>query len=120
VACRYPDQEPSECLVYTLEEIAAEKLRCVLQRLQCRDLYDLNELLVVNGVDAATIWPAFERKARHRDCDPERFAEVFDARAVEWERRWDDELAEYLAEVPHFDAVLRAVRRKLRPSLARV
>jgi len=119
VTCRYADQEPNECLVYTLEEIAAEKLRCVLQRLQCRDLYDLNELLVVHRVDAVAVWPAFERKARHRDCEPDKFAGVFDDRAVEWERRWDAELAEYVTEVPHFDAVLRAVRRELRSTLAR-
>jgi predicted nucleotidyltransferase component of viral defense system len=69
---RYEDQREGRCRVYTLEEIAAEKLRCVMQRLQCRDLYDLYELLVVNGVDAESIWPLFERKARHRDRDPGR------------------------------------------------
>jgi predicted nucleotidyltransferase component of viral defense system len=37
IASRYSDQESSECLVYTLDEIAAEKFRCVIQRLQCRD-----------------------------------------------------------------------------------
>lgn len=31
---RYQDQEDCQCRVYTLEEIAAEKLRCVTQRLQ--------------------------------------------------------------------------------------
>ncbi len=38
--------------VYTLVEIAGEKLRCVLQRLQCRDLYDLWLLFEEEGVDA--------------------------------------------------------------------
>lgn len=67
ITCRYEDQKECQCRVYTLEEIAAEKLRCIMQRLQCRDLYDLYELLVVCGVDAEAIWPLFERKARHRD-----------------------------------------------------
>ena len=112
---RYPDQVPSECLVYTLDEIAAEKLRCVIQRLQCRDLYDLHELLVAQGVDAEAIWPRFERKARHRNVDPDLFATRFDARANQWERRWDNELAEYVPHgVAHFQALLRAVRRELR------
>lgn len=31
IISRYPDQEPRGCLVYTLEEVAAEKLRCVIQ-----------------------------------------------------------------------------------------
>jgi predicted nucleotidyltransferase component of viral defense system len=30
--------------VYPLDEIAAEKLRCIIQRVQCRDLYDLHRL----------------------------------------------------------------------------
>lgn len=88
-----------------------------MQRLQCRDLFDLHELLVAYGVDAQAIWPAFERKARHRHCDPDRFGEYFDRRAPEWKRRWDTELVEYLLEFPHFDNTLRAVRRELRFAL---
>lgn len=117
VACRYDDQERCRCLVYTLEEVTAEKLRCVMQRVQCRDLYDLNELLVVRGVDARVVWPTFERKARHRDRDPDRFAEYFESRAEKWADRWDRELPEYVASSPHFDSVIRAVRRKLRFAL---
>ena len=112
---RYDDQEPSSCLVYTLEEVAAEKLRCIMQRLQCRDLYDLAELLVGREIDAQALWPAFERKARHRGLDPDRFAERLDAREPEWQRRWEAELGEYLIEPPpHFNELRRAVRRKLR------
>lgn len=115
---RYPDQRPSRCLVYTLEEIAAEKLRCVIQRLQCRDLHDLYELLAVRQVDAVEIWPLFERKARQSGVDPTRFAERFLGREAEWARRWDSELAEYASgDVPHFDGALRAVRRELRFAL---
>ncbi len=115
---RYEDQREGRCRVYTLEEIAAEKLRCVMQRLQCRDLYDLYELLVVNGVDAESIWPLFERKARHRDRDPARFGESFADRVPRWEERWDGELIEYVESPPEFDGVLRAVRRELRFALA--
>jgi predicted nucleotidyltransferase component of viral defense system len=117
IAQRYEDQDPCPCIVYTLGEITAEKLRCVMQRLQCRDLYDLHELLVVRSVDARAVWPTFERKARHRAFDPGRFAERFDDRVSEWARRWDTELVEYVTQTPHFDAVLRAVRRELRPAL---
>jgi len=115
IICRYDDQEPSSCRVYTLEEITTEKLRCVMQRLQCRDLYDLAELLVGRDVDAEALWPAFERKARHRGLDPNRFAERLDAREPEWRHRWEAELREYLTEPPpHFNETRRAVRRKLR------
>lgn len=119
IVSRYPDQEPRKCLVYTLDEVAAEKLRCVIQRLQCRDLYDLNELLVVRGVDARAIWPLFKRKARHRGVDPDRFAGRFEDRESEWKRRWDDELSEYVVGgSPHFEGLFRAVRRELRFALA--
>lgn len=118
IVSRYPDQEPRHCLVYTLDEVAAEKLRCVIQRLQCRDLYDLHELLVARDMDTQAIWPLFERKARHRDLDPERFSTRFEDRVPEWKRRWNDELLEYvIGGVPEFDGLLRAVRRKLRPAL---
>ena len=111
---RYEDQADGRCRVYTLEEITAEKLRCVMQRLQCRDLLDLYELLVVNGIDAEAVWPLFERKARHRDRDPGRFGESFDDRVQRWEERWDRELIEYAVSPPEFDGVLRSVRRALR------
>ncbi|MEX2448549.1 MAG: nucleotidyl transferase AbiEii/AbiGii toxin family protein [Solirubrobacterales bacterium] len=114
---RYEDQEKRRCRVYTLEEIAAEKLRCVMQRLQCRDLYDLHQLLVARSVDAEAIWPLFERKARHRDRDPDRFGDCFADRESRWGERWDKELAEYVTSPPHFDGVLRAVRRELRFAL---
>ena len=114
---RYEDQEEAECRVYTLDEVAAEKLRCVLQRLQCRDLLDLRELLVEQGVEAELIWPAFERKARHREVDPDRFREYFERREPDWKRRWDGELIEYLSNVPHFEETVRAVRRELRFAL---
>ena len=114
---RYEDQEAGRCRIYTLEEIAAEKLRCVMQRLQCRDLLDLHELLVVSSIDAEAAWPLFERKARHRDREPARFGESFDERVPRWEERWDRELVEYIASPPEFDGVLRSVRRELRFAL---
>jgi predicted nucleotidyltransferase component of viral defense system len=88
-----------------------------MQRLQCRDLYDLNELLVVRGIDAEAAWPTFERKTRHRGLDPDIFARRFDERTQEWQRRWETELAEYVTLPPHFDGLLRAVRRELRFAL---
>lgn len=114
---RYEDQGECECRVYTLEETAAEKLRCVLQRVQCRDLFDLHELLVVNGVNAEEIWPLFERKARLRRRDPDDFGDSFGDRESRWEERWDRELIEYTTSPPEFDGVLRAIRRELRFAL---
>lgn len=59
----------------------------------------------------------FERKARHRGRDPDRFGDCFADREARWQERWDKELTEYVISPPHFDAVLRAVRRELRFAL---
>jgi len=116
---RYPDQAAAHVGVYTLNEIAAEKLRCVIQRLQARDLFDLNELLVANALPIEEIWPVFERKARHKHIDPTQFPERFEKRIPQWRSNWESEMREHLPGEPdHFDAVERAVRRALRSRLA--
>lgn len=115
---RYPDQQDVQVSVYTLGEIAAEKLRCVIQRLQARDLFDLNELFVVNALDVEEIWPVFERKARHKSIDPARFGEMFEQRAPQWRSRWETEMSEHMSDEPEpFKAVELHVRRALRSKL---
>jgi predicted nucleotidyltransferase component of viral defense system len=115
---RYHDQIEAQITVYSLEEIAAEKLRCVIQRLQARDLFDLNELFVVNEIRPEEVWLTFERKARHKGIDPAQFGERFDKRIPDWRTRWDSEMAEHLAGDPdRFETVERAVRRALRSQL---
>lgn len=115
---RYADQADAQVTVYTLPEIAAEKLRCVIQRLQARDLFDLNQLLAVNQLQLDDIWPAFERKAQHKQIDPAQFAERFEKRIPQWRSRWDSEMREHLGGEPdQFDTVERAVRRALRAKL---
>lgn len=118
---RYSDQGEGDCLAYTLEETAAEKLRCVIQRLQCRDLYDIHELFVVRGLNPTSVWPLFERKAKHRQLDPSLFTMRFEERLPQYEARWTNELSAHVAgDPPQFEQLLRAVRRALRDSLRRL
>jgi predicted nucleotidyltransferase component of viral defense system len=115
---RYSDQPDVAVSVYSLNETAAEKLRCVIQRLLARDLFDLNELFVTHMLELHSIWPVFERKARHKQIDPARFAESFEKRMPHWKERWDTEMNEHLpGEPPEFDGLERAVRRALRTQL---
>jgi uncharacterized protein len=109
---RWSDVPDASITAYTKLEVAAEKLRCVLQRLQCRDFVDLD--LLLGTEDVATAAALFRRKAKHRGLDPNTFAEKFEKRVDGYKGRWEQELGEYLAEVPHFDAVERNVRRALR------
>ena len=65
-------------------------------------------------VSLAEVRPVFEEKARAKGIDPSVFAASFDDRIGRYERRWDDEMEQHLADPPHFDEVVRALRRHLR------
>ncbi len=109
---RWSDTPECNVLAYTRLEVTAEKLRCVLQRRQCRDFLDLNLLLAEQDLDAAA--DLFRQKATHRKLVPATFAEKFERRVEEYRRHWEEELSQHVGEVPHFDAVEREVRRELR------
>lgn len=111
----WPDlPEPLEFDVYPVEEIAAEKLRCIIQRVQCRDLYDLFRLVEDMSVSLDEIRPLFERKTRAKNLDPGAFAAKFEDRIERYKRRWSREMGEHLAEPPNLADVVRVVRRHLR------
>lgn len=109
-----PDASPFG--VYSLDEIAAEKLRCIIQRVQCRDIYDIYRLVDDARVFLGEVRPLFERKARAKGLDPQTFAAKFDDRSDRYKKLWDKEMPEHLDDPPQLDDVLRVVRRQLRAS----
>lgn len=109
---RWPDVPEVSVAAYTTLEITAEKLRCILQRLQCRDLVDL--YLLLDDQDPTSAAELFRRKAAHRGIDATTFAEKFEKRLQSYKKRWEQELAEYLSEVPRLEEVERSLRRALR------
>jgi len=109
---RWTDIPEIECWAYTKLEVAAEKLRCVLQRRQCRDFLDLD--LLLGEADPAATADLFREKAKHRGLDPATFAEKFEKRVHDYKNHWDEELEQYLGKVPHFEEIERSVRRALR------
>ena len=113
---RWPDlPEDTSVHVYTLLEIAGEKLRCVIQRLQCRDLFDLFLLFEEVQVDATEAAMVFRPKAEHRGIDPDAFAVRYRERIDQYRKRWEAELREHVpCELPHFGDVERRVTRHLR------
>ena len=100
--------------IYPLEEITAEKLRCVMQRSQCRDLYDLYRLTEDKGMHLEDLRPLFDAKAVAKHLDPGTFAEKFEERIERYRRAWLGEMARHLVEPPPFGEVERIVRRHLR------
>ena len=86
-----------------------------MQRMQCRDLYDLWLLFEHAGVDPLEASEIFHAKAKHRSLDPTRFEISYRSRLEQYRRRWTNELEIHVAgEVPHFERVERAVSRRLR------
>lgn len=115
ILARYGDQPEATIRTYDLPEVTAEKLRCVIQRVQCRDLFDLHQLFVGNAITADEVWDLFECKAAHRDIDPATFPVRFEDRMSRYRRLWSRELDEHVPdEPPPFEATARAVRRALR------
>jgi predicted nucleotidyltransferase component of viral defense system len=100
---------------YTLNETCAEKFRCVIQRRQCRDVYDLWNLLDERGdADLYASWHIFEQKAAHKGIDPKRFFDRWNEGLDWYRKRWDAELGDYLgAATPDFDRVGRAISGKV-------
>jgi len=118
---RWPDLPDGAAIEgYALEEVGAEKLRCVAERLQCRDLYDLHELLATGRIDALEAWHLYLRKAANdaargrRSTPPREWLAVFERRMAGYRDCWDEELGDYLAVgVPSFGEVDRRIRRQL-------
>ncbi len=118
IILRYDDQRPGVGLpTYSLVEVASEKFRCILQRLQCRDLYDLHRLLVDGHVNSEQAWIRFGEKAEHKDLDPNGFRQKFDTQLDKYRQRWEDEMSQYTHDVTEFRTVERQVRRELKPIL---
>ena len=100
---------------YSLAEIAGEKIRCLLQRAQCRDLFDLWTLFNDGKAHLHDIVDIFRRKAEHRGIDPGALPERYLSRVEAYRQRWQQELEPHIqGEVPPFDKVERAVSRSLR------
>jgi uncharacterized protein len=122
---RWPDLPEGAAIEgYTPDEVSAEKLRCIAERLQCRDLYDLHELLGDGQVQPLEAWELYLRKAandaargRQRTA-PRQWAAAFDRRMDAYRERWDQELGDYLGDIPAFGDVDRRTRRQLAAVLA--
>lgn len=122
---RWPDLPAGAAIEgYTLDEVGAEKVRCIAERLQCRDLYDLHQLLDGGHVDALDAWHLYLRKAENdetrcrRRTPPWEWSATFERHLAAYRDRWDGELGDYLpGNLPHFNDIERRTRRLLAPLL---
>lgn len=113
------DEPRPHVLCYALEEILAEKLRCILQRGKARDYYDVWRLLREKGdtFDHETSRQVLSRKCEHMQL-PKPSLEAFLSPVMLQEAAayWSQELIGQVpdSDLPAWDAVVR----ELRPLLA--
>lgn len=110
----YSDQEEHQLLCYSLEEVLVEKLRCVMQRMQARDFYDIWYLLEINNMDIDFYSAEFRQKCESKEIDPTEFHAKLEQRLPQYKGRWEKSMADQIQDLPDFETVLREVMRHLK------
>ena len=102
--------------VYSLEEIAAEKVVALGDRArnEPRDLYDIWYLTGEGHVDLAHLRGEVEAKLDFRGKKLPELAGEFKKKEPRLKALWDKRLAAQMAKLPEFEGVFRAVQRALR------
>jgi predicted nucleotidyltransferase component of viral defense system len=111
----YSDQEEHQLLCYSLEEVLVEKLRCVMQRMQARDFYDIWYLLEIHNMDIEFYSAEFRQKCESKEkIDPTEFHAKLEQRLPQYKGRWQKSMADQIQDLPDFETVLREVMRHLK------
>ena len=109
---------PAEAIigVYTLHEIAAEKIIAIFDpaRNEPRDLYDLWFLVSHDFLKLGEIKDAVGQKMLSRGKDLANTREIFIRKEARLKKLWESRLSSQMAELPEFDQVHRRVVRELR------
>jgi len=102
--------------VYTLEEIAAEKMVALTDRArnEPRDLYDAWYLFTNRHVDPDRLAGAVKQKLDFRGKSLSEGMREFPLKETRLRKLWATRLAAQIVRLPEFDAVFRAVKRAFR------
>ncbi len=102
--------------VYSLEEIAVEKLLALTDRArnEPRDLYDLCYLTSEGNIDLAILIPEIESKLEFRGRSLTGIGEEFARKEARYRKLWDVRLSSQMIVLSRFDEVYRTVRRVMR------
>lgn len=109
---------PAEAIigVYTLHEIAAEKIVAIFDpaRNEPRDLYDLWLLVSHDFLKLGELIDAVGQKMHSRGKDLANTHEIFIRKEARFKKLWKSRLSSQMAELSEFDQVHRRVVRELR------
>ncbi len=101
-------------LVYSLEEIMAEKLCALLGRTEPRDLYDIHYLFTERLVDAESVSFRLGEKMAYKGLAPTALSDVLVRKQATLKRLWQLRLDGQMPDLPHFAAVVRETQQWLR------
>jgi len=110
----YSDLEEHQLLCYPLEEILVEKMRCVMQRMQARDFYDIWYLLEVHEMDVDFYQNEFSAKCESKGLSSADFPTKLTERMPQYKGRWQASMSDQIKDLPDFEQIRREVLRKLK------
>ena len=99
---------------YSLDEIAAEKLRLLMQRTAPRDLYDAWYIYEMSGNAIEDCIFAFEEKARFKNLDPKKLVNEIMPKEATFAKYWKEHLEHQMAVLPEFKKVWREMKKNWR------
>lgn len=108
--------EDASILVYSLNEIAAEKVVALLDRArnEPRDLYDIEYLISSGHVNLVDVVEAIEEKWKFRGKELTDVREEFLRKEARLRKLWNIRLSSQMTKLPEFSKVYRSVFRELR------
>jgi predicted nucleotidyltransferase component of viral defense system len=103
-------------VVYSLDEIAAEKVVALTDRArnEPRDLYDTWYLVAGDHVNLGSLVGAIEQKWTFRGRSVADARREFRAKEIRYRRLWEPRLSAQVVSLPEFAQVYRTVQRALR------
>jgi predicted nucleotidyltransferase component of viral defense system len=103
-------------LVYSLEEILAEKVVALVDRArnEPRDLYDVWYLIERENMDLSVLVTEITAKLEFRGKGLKGIGEEFGRKEARLKKLWQMRLENQMADLPHFEEVYRALQRTFR------
>ncbi len=100
--------------VYSLKEVYIEKLCALIGRTQPRDLYDLWYLLENQDILIEEEQSNFLSKAKSNKINKPNISKTLSEKETTLEKMWDQFLAHQIHDLPHFEEVMRSMKRYFR------
>lgn len=114
VFIEYSDLDDYELVCYSLEELLVEKLRCIMQRTQPRDYYDIWYLVEVEEMNVEYFTSEFRNKCLGKELKPEDFQNKLEQKLPQYKARWKKSMSDQIKDLPDFEQVEREVSRKIK------